>query len=106
MNTDRLFTDGVLVVDKPSGPTSHDVVAVTRRVLRRVGAAGASASKSSRGAPIKVGHTGTLDPLASGVLPLVLGIVQKQVIAREEAYLERAFGDEYVAYKNRVRRWL
>jgi len=73
MNTDRLFTDGVLVVDKPSGPTSHDVVAVTRRVLRRVGAAGAPPSKSRRGAPIKVGHTGTLDPLASGVLPLVLG---------------------------------
>jgi len=40
------------------------------------------------------------------LLPLVLAIVQKQVIAREEAYLERAFGDEYVAYKNRVRRWI
>ena len=40
------------------------------------------------------------------LLPLVLAIVQKQVIAREEAYLERAFGDEYVAYKNRVGRWL
>jgi len=48
-----------------------------------------------------------LNSLASLILlPLVLGIVQKQVIAREEAYLERAFGDEYVAYKNRVRRWL
>jgi protein-S-isoprenylcysteine O-methyltransferase Ste14 len=40
------------------------------------------------------------------VLPLVLAIVQTQVIAREEAYLERAFGDEYVAYRARVRRWL
>jgi len=40
------------------------------------------------------------------VLPLVLVIVQKQVIAREEAYLERAFGEEYVDYKKRVRRWL
>ena len=40
------------------------------------------------------------------LLPLVLAIVQKQVIAREEAYLERAFGHEYVAYKNRVGRWL
>lgn len=49
--------DGVLVVDKPQGPTSHDVVAVVRRLwhLR------------------KVGHTGTLDPIATGVLPLVLG---------------------------------
>ncbi|HYX46020.1 MAG TPA: isoprenylcysteine carboxylmethyltransferase family protein [Sphingomicrobium sp.] len=40
------------------------------------------------------------------VLPLVLAIVQTQVIAREEAYLERAFGNEYVAYRTRVRRWL
>lgn len=40
------------------------------------------------------------------LLPVVLAIVQKQVIAREEAYLERAFGDEYVTYKNRVGRWI
>lgn len=49
--------DGLLVVDKPAGPTSHDVVAVVRRV-----AGGA-----------KVGHTGTLDPMATGVLPIVIG---------------------------------
>ncbi len=49
--------DGVLVIDKPAGPTSHDVVAVVRRAI-----------KSPR-----VGHTGTLDPLATGVLPLVVG---------------------------------
>ena len=49
--------DGVLVVDKPQRLTSHDVVATARRVL------GES----------RVGHTGTLDPLATGVLPLVLG---------------------------------
>jgi len=49
--------DGVLVVDKPSGPTSHDVVARVRRALRIR----------------RVGHTGTLDPLATGVLPLVVG---------------------------------
>jgi tRNA pseudouridine55 synthase len=49
--------DGVLVIDKPAGPTSHDVVAVVRRALRAE----------------KVGHTGTLDPLATGVLPLVIG---------------------------------
>ena len=46
-----------LVVDKPAGPTSHDVVAVARRAL---------------GQP-RIGHTGTLDPLATGVLPLLLG---------------------------------
>ena len=51
------FTDGVLVVDKPEGPTSHDVVTLTRRAL------GVS----------RIGHTGTLDPLATGVLPLVVG---------------------------------
>jgi tRNA pseudouridine55 synthase len=49
--------NGVLVIDKPAGPTSHDVVAVVRRA---VGLA-------------RVGHTGTLDPLATGVLPLVIG---------------------------------
>jgi tRNA pseudouridine55 synthase len=49
--------NGVLVADKPLGPTSHDVVAKVRRTLglRRIG------------------HTGTLDPLATGVLPLVVG---------------------------------
>ena len=40
------------------------------------------------------------------LLPLVLAIIQRQVIAREEAYLERAFGDEYAAYRNQVRRWI
>lgn len=49
--------DGILVVDKPSGCTSHDVVARVRRALKIT----------------KVGHTGTLDPMATGVLPLVLG---------------------------------
>jgi tRNA pseudouridine55 synthase len=49
--------DGLLIIDKPSGPTSHDVVARLRRVLRER----------------RIGHTGTLDPLATGVLPLVVG---------------------------------
>ena len=49
--------DGVLVIDNPPGPTSHDVVARVRRAL------GLS----------RIGHTGTLDPLATGVLPLVIG---------------------------------
>ncbi len=49
--------NGVLVVDKPQGPTSHDIVAEARRALRTR----------------RVGHTGTLDPLATGVLPLVIG---------------------------------
>jgi tRNA pseudouridine55 synthase len=49
--------DGVIVVDKPEGMTSHDVVNRMRRI------AGMK----------KVGHLGTLDPMATGVLPLVLG---------------------------------
>jgi protein-S-isoprenylcysteine O-methyltransferase Ste14 len=40
------------------------------------------------------------------LLPLLLVAVQTQVIAREESYLEAKFGDEYRAYKARVRRWL
>lgn len=50
--------DGVLVVNKPDGMTSHDVVATVRRRVPR---------------GTKVGHTGTLDPFATGVLPVVLG---------------------------------
>jgi tRNA pseudouridine55 synthase len=49
--------DGVLVVDKPAGPTSHDVVERARRAL------------GTR----RVGHTGTLDPFATGVLVLCVG---------------------------------
>jgi tRNA pseudouridine55 synthase len=53
----KAFMDGVLLIDKPTGPTSHDVVARLR----------------STTGERSVGHTGTLDPLASGLLPLVLG---------------------------------
>ncbi len=49
--------DGVLVVDKPVGPTSHDIVARVRRALGER----------------RVGHAGTLDPGASGVLVLMIG---------------------------------
>ena len=49
--------DGVLVVDKPGGPTSHDIVDRVRRAL------------GTR----RVGHTGTLDPFATGVLPVCVG---------------------------------
>lgn len=49
--------DGLLVIDKPEGPTSHDMVARVRRLLQTP----------------RVGHTGTLDPMATGVLPIVVG---------------------------------
>jgi tRNA pseudouridine55 synthase len=50
-------TSGVLVIDKPRGPTSHDVVAHVRRALGRR----------------EVGHAGTLDPMATGVLVVAVG---------------------------------
>jgi protein-S-isoprenylcysteine O-methyltransferase Ste14 len=40
------------------------------------------------------------------LLPLVLVVIQREVIGREERYLERTFGEEYLAYKARVRRWV
>lgn len=46
----------------------------------------------------------SLWPLA--LLPVVVALVRRLVIEREEAYLEAKFGDEYRAYKGRVRRWL
>jgi tRNA pseudouridine55 synthase len=49
--------DGVLVIDKPEGLTSHDVVVAARRLFGEK----------------RIGHTGTLDPLATGVLPLACG---------------------------------
>lgn len=43
---------------------------------------------------------------AALLLPLVLAVMRRGVIEREEAYLERKFGDEYLRYKDRVRRWI
>jgi tRNA pseudouridine55 synthase len=53
----RIEPEGVLLVDKPSGPTSHDVVARVRRKLQTK----------------RVGHAGTLDPMASGLLVVLVG---------------------------------
>ena len=40
------------------------------------------------------------------LLPLVVYVIQREVIGREERYLERTFGEEYLDYKRRVRRWV
>ena len=40
------------------------------------------------------------------LLPLVVTVMQREVIGREERYLERAFGEEYLTYKGKVRRWV
>src|SRR3954453_20600061 len=50
--------DGIVLIDKPAGPTSHDVVASVRRRMPR---------------SVKVGHSGTLDPFATGLLLVLLG---------------------------------
>jgi tRNA pseudouridine55 synthase len=53
-----MMRDGLILIDKPAGPTSHDVVARVRRTLPR---------------GVKVGHGGTLDPFATGLLLVLLG---------------------------------
>jgi tRNA pseudouridine55 synthase len=69
---------GILVLDKPAGMSSHDVVAVVRRTLRNM----------------KIGHTGTLDPFATGVLPLVVG---------QATRLAQFFSGAEKAYDARIR---
>lgn len=59
MNT---MTDGILLIDKPAQMTSFGVVARVRRVLSR-----------QAGKKVKVGHTGTLDPFATGLMIIVVG---------------------------------
>src|SRR6266540_4935084 len=49
--------DGILIIDKPAGLTSHDVVARVRKILHER----------------RIGHTGTLDPFATGVLAILVG---------------------------------
>lgn len=59
---------GIIIIDKPAGPTSMDVVAIVRR-------------KSSHGGKLRlrVGHAGTLDPLATGVLVVAVGRATKVI---------------------------
>ena len=65
--------DGILIVDKPQGFTSHDVVAKIRKIIGTK----------------KVGHTGTLDPMATGVLVVCIGAATKLVehfTAKDKVY--------------------
>jgi tRNA pseudouridine55 synthase len=73
--------DGILLVDKPEGWTSHDAVAKVRRII-----------KSGTGQKAKVGHTGTLDPMATGLLILVLGSYTKK--AGEFSKLDKVYEAE------------
>lgn len=72
------MSEGILLVDKPKGWTSHDVVAKVRNIL-----------KKETGQKVKVGHTGTLDPMASGLLVLVVGSYCKR--ASEFSKLDKTY---------------
>jgi tRNA pseudouridine55 synthase len=68
--------DGVLLVDKPAGCTSHDVVAKIRRVDRKA----------------RIGHTGTLDPLATGLLVVCIGAATR--LQQFLTGLDKSYGGE------------
>jgi tRNA pseudouridine55 synthase len=70
--------NGVMVVDKPAGWTSHDVVARMRKILGER----------------SIGHLGTLDPMATGVLPLVVGKMTR---------LCQFYGDSEKSYEGTIR---
>lgn len=64
--------DGILIINKPENYTSHDIVYKVKKILKE-----------------KVGHTGTLDPLATGVLPLLVGKgtkISKYLINHDKIY--------------------
>ncbi len=72
--------NGLLILDKPAGMTSHDVVARTRRIVNER----------------SIGHLGTLDPMATGVLPLLLGRYTR---------LAQFFGRHGKSYTGTIRFW-
>jgi tRNA pseudouridine55 synthase len=78
--------DGCLLIDKPTGWTSHDVVAKVRNIL-----------KNEAGHKVKVGHTGTLDPFATGLLILMVGSHTKR--AAEFSKLGKTYEAEIVLGK-------
>ena len=76
--SEKQALDGVLLTSKPKGWTSFDVVRRIKSLVR----------------PVKVGHTGTLDPMATGLLPLILG---------EATKLSRWLSGDAKRYRARVR---
>ena len=64
--------DGIIIINKPKNCTSHDIVYKVRKIFNK-----------------KVGHTGTLDPMATGVLPLLIGkgtLCSKYLINHDKIY--------------------
>jgi len=74
--------DGILIINKPQGYTSHDIVNIVKKALNTP----------------KVGHTGTLDPNATGVLPILIGKatkLSKYLIEHNKTYVaELALGEK------------
>src|SRR3989442_797604 len=91
--------DGILLIDKPRGFTSHDVVAKVRSILRKASSHESLVSSQKQATndkrqvtpspKVKVGHTGTLDPAATGLLVLVLGSYTKR--AGEFSKLDKTY---------------
>lgn len=91
--------DGILLIDKPEGWTSHDVVAKVRGILRQqvdseqfTVDSGSLKTNNYKLKTPKVGHTGTLDPMATGLLILVLGSYTKR--AAEFSKLDKVYEAE------------
>ncbi len=70
--------NGIIIVNKPQGFTSQDVVSKIKKILNEK----------------KAGHTGTLDPLATGVLPVLLGNstkLSKYLIEHDKTYVSKIY---------------
>lgn len=93
--------DGYLLIDKPVGITSHDVVEKVRHILRQAESSKLKAQSRTEklsakdfqllatSPKVKVGHTGTLDPLASGLMILVLGSYTRR--AQEFSKMDKTY---------------
>ena len=70
---ERICMDGIIIINKPTGCTSHDIVYKVKKIFNE-----------------KVGHTGTLDPMAEGVLPILVGkgtLLSKYLINHNKKYI-------------------
>lgn len=91
VSLDKKCESGWLIIDKPLGISSFRVVSLCKRVLR-------DTFYNGQKFPVKIGHGGTLDPLASGVLPIAVGNATKTVsfaMEKEKTYVvEVTWGEE------------
>ena len=70
---ERIYMDGIIIINKPTGCTSHDIVYKIKKIFNE-----------------KVGHTGTLDPMAEGVLPILIGkgtLLSKYLMNHDKKYI-------------------